>query len=48
MKPTLLYRIASGCSFFFSAGRTYGLVVVQFELTRQDSGARCRDLWRQE
>ena len=23
-------------------------VVVQFEPTRQDSGARCRDLWRQE
>jgi len=23
-------------------------VVVQFDTTRQDSGARCRDLWRQE
>jgi len=27
MKPTLLYRIASGLFGFFSATRTYGLVV---------------------
>lgn len=43
MKPTLLYRIASGLFVVFAASRTYGLVVVQFEPTRQD-GARCRDL----
>ena len=29
-------------------GRTETPVVVQFEPARQGSGARCRDLWRQE